>query len=177
MQGLSEPDVAGLLDRLVATGAFENVGYEYKPSASGSGYDAVLQVIEVAQLFAYHLEDLPVTDEDAHQLVRSLRGSQLLFGYRGAPAVDVGALEDVILRVGLFLPPRFCNLSFAPLAVFETANLILKDHFYDLHVVSVSGGESVAALPLALVVSVAALLVPVEESDVSSVPLFQSLFQ
>jgi len=40
----------------------------------------------------------------------------------------------------LFLPPRFCNLSFAPLAVFETANLILKDHFYDLHVVSVSGG-------------------------------------
>lgn len=40
----------------------------------------------------------------------------------------------------MFLPPRFCNLSFAPLAVFETANLILKDHFYDLHVVSVSGG-------------------------------------
>jgi transcriptional regulator GlxA family with amidase domain len=40
----------------------------------------------------------------------------------------------------LFLPPRFCNLSFAPLAVFETANLILKDHFYELHVVSVSGG-------------------------------------
>jgi acetyl coenzyme A synthetase (ADP forming)-like protein len=43
---------------------------------------------------------VPVTDEDAHQLVRSLRGSQLLFGYRGRPAVDVAALEDLILRVG-----------------------------------------------------------------------------
>ncbi len=43
---------------------------------------------------------VPVTDDDAHQLVRSLRGSQLFFGYRGRPAVDVDALEDVILRVG-----------------------------------------------------------------------------
>ncbi len=43
---------------------------------------------------------VPVTDEDAHQLVRTLRGSQLLFGYRGRPAVDVAALEDLILRVG-----------------------------------------------------------------------------
>ena len=43
---------------------------------------------------------VPVTDEDAHQLVRSLRGSQLLFGYRGRPPVDVDALEDLILRVG-----------------------------------------------------------------------------
>jgi acetate---CoA ligase (ADP-forming) len=43
---------------------------------------------------------VPVTDEDAHQLVRSLRGSQLLFGYRGRPAVNVDALEDLILRVG-----------------------------------------------------------------------------
>jgi acyl-CoA synthetase (NDP forming) len=43
---------------------------------------------------------VPVTDEDAHQLVRSLRGSQLFFGYRGLPPVDVDALEDLLLRVG-----------------------------------------------------------------------------
>ena len=43
---------------------------------------------------------VPITDEDAHQLVRSLRGSPLLFGYRGRPAVDVDALEDLLLRVG-----------------------------------------------------------------------------
>jgi len=57
--------------------------------------------------------------------------------------------EPAILRVGLLLPPRFCNLSFAPLAVFETANIILKDHFYDLHVVSVSGGLMVNSFGVA----------------------------
>ena len=47
------------------------------------------------------LRIVPITDEDAHELVRSLRGSPLLFGYRGRPAVDVDALEDLLLRVGL----------------------------------------------------------------------------
>jgi acetyl coenzyme A synthetase (ADP forming)-like protein len=42
---------------------------------------------------------LPVTDIDAAELVRSLRGSPLLFGYRGQPPADVAAVEDVIHRV------------------------------------------------------------------------------
>jgi acyl-CoA synthetase (NDP forming) len=43
---------------------------------------------------------VPITDEDAHDLVRSLRGSPLLFGYRGSAPVDVGALENLLMRVG-----------------------------------------------------------------------------
>jgi len=46
---------------------------------------------------------VPITDEDAHELVRALRGSPLLFGYRGRPAVDVEALENLLLRVGLLV--------------------------------------------------------------------------
>jgi acetyl coenzyme A synthetase (ADP forming)-like protein len=42
---------------------------------------------------------VPMTDVDAHEVVRSLRSSPLLFGYRGQPAVDVAALEDLLLRV------------------------------------------------------------------------------
>jgi acetyl coenzyme A synthetase (ADP forming)-like protein len=42
---------------------------------------------------------LPLTDADAAELVRSLRASPLLFGYRGSPPVAVGALEDVLQRV------------------------------------------------------------------------------
>ncbi|MGE3621628.1 MAG: acetate--CoA ligase family protein [Acidimicrobiia bacterium] len=42
---------------------------------------------------------LPVTDLDAAELVRSLRSSPLLFGYRGSPRVAVGAVEDVLQRV------------------------------------------------------------------------------
>ncbi len=42
---------------------------------------------------------LPVTDLDAAELVRSLRTSALLFGYRGAPAADVAALQDTVQRM------------------------------------------------------------------------------
>jgi acetyl coenzyme A synthetase (ADP forming)-like protein len=46
------------------------------------------------------LRILPITDLDAHELVRSLRMSQLLFGHRGTPPADVAALERLLLRVG-----------------------------------------------------------------------------
>jgi acetyl coenzyme A synthetase (ADP forming)-like protein len=42
---------------------------------------------------------LPLTDLDATDLVRSLRASPLLFGYRGSPPVDVASLEQVLQRV------------------------------------------------------------------------------
>ncbi len=45
------------------------------------------------------LHILPMTDQDAREMVRSIRGAPLLFGHRGAPRCDVGAVEDVLLRV------------------------------------------------------------------------------
>jgi acetyl coenzyme A synthetase (ADP forming)-like protein len=42
---------------------------------------------------------LPLTDLDAADLVRSLRASPLLFGYRGSVPVAVGALEQILQRV------------------------------------------------------------------------------
>jgi len=42
---------------------------------------------------------LPMTDADATDLVRSVRGSPLLFGFRGSAPVDIRALEQLILRV------------------------------------------------------------------------------
>ena len=46
-----------------------------------------------------------------------------------------------MLRVGLLVPPSFASLSFAPLAVFDAANLMLGEVYYEQHVVSVSGGS------------------------------------
>jgi acyl-CoA synthetase (NDP forming)/GNAT superfamily N-acetyltransferase len=43
---------------------------------------------------------LPVTDVDAAAMWRSLRAAPLLTGYRGAPAVDTAAIEDLLLRLG-----------------------------------------------------------------------------
>src|SRR5258708_4903490 len=50
-----------------------------------------------------------------------------------------GIVEDTELNVALLLPAGFENLSFAPLAVFEAANIVLGKTLYDLHVVSPLG--------------------------------------
>ena len=70
--------------RLMETGAFEQVGYEYKPSAAATGYDAVIEVTEVGQLFPYRLEDLPMSDT---VLREALRKQEPLWGDR-IPASD-----------------------------------------------------------------------------------------
>jgi acyl-CoA synthetase (NDP forming) len=65
------------------------------------------------------LRVLPITDLDASGLVRSLRSSPLLFGYRGAPAVDVAALEDLLVRVGRLAEdiPEIAEMDLNPVIV------------------------------------------------------------
>jgi acyl-CoA synthetase (NDP forming) len=41
----------------------------------------------------------PLSDRDAAEMVRGVRGFRLLEGYRGHPAADLGALEELLLRV------------------------------------------------------------------------------
>jgi acetyl coenzyme A synthetase (ADP forming)-like protein len=41
----------------------------------------------------------PLTDFDASEMVRGIRGYRLFEGYRGYPATDVAALEEMLLRV------------------------------------------------------------------------------
>ncbi len=48
------------------------------------------------------LAPAPVTQEDARALLRQLKGEKLLHGFRGAPAVDLDKLADVICRISRF---------------------------------------------------------------------------
>jgi outer membrane protein insertion porin family len=48
--------------RLLETGAFESVGYEFKPDAAKTGYEATFELAEVALLYPYRFEDLPAPD-------------------------------------------------------------------------------------------------------------------
>jgi acyl-CoA synthetase (NDP forming) len=41
----------------------------------------------------------PLTDRDATEMVQGIKGYRLLEGYRGQPAVDLKAIEEVLLRV------------------------------------------------------------------------------
>jgi hypothetical protein len=63
------------------------------------------------------------------------------FGWNGGQTLPLTKLsrEATVLRVGLLLPANFSVLSFAPIAVFETANGVAGERFYDIHLVSESG--------------------------------------
>jgi len=41
----------------------------------------------------------PLTDTDADELIHAVHAAPLLFGHRGGPAADIGALADTLLRV------------------------------------------------------------------------------
>jgi acetate---CoA ligase (ADP-forming) len=61
----------------------------------------------------------PLTRSDAGEMIRSLRTFPLLDGYRGAERADVGALEDVLLRVSALAAaqPEIVELDCNPVLV------------------------------------------------------------
>lgn len=73
------------------------------------------------------LRVVPLTDLDAHELVRSLRASPLLFGFRNTPEVDVAALENLLLRVGLLAEhlPEVAELDCNPVIVSPTSATVV----------------------------------------------------
>jgi acetate---CoA ligase (ADP-forming) len=48
------------------------------------------------------LTPLPLTESDARAMLERLRGAPLLGAFRGQPAADVGALVDLMVRLGQF---------------------------------------------------------------------------
>jgi acyl-CoA synthetase (NDP forming) len=68
------------------------------------------------------LRVLPITDVQAADLVRSVKGSPLLFGYRDQPPVDVDALCEVLLRVSRLAEdvPEITSLILGPIVASPT---------------------------------------------------------
>jgi acetyl coenzyme A synthetase (ADP forming)-like protein len=58
----------------------------------------------------------PITDRDAKEMVRSIRGYRLLEGYRGHPPADIPAIEDLLLRVARLVEevPEISELDLNP---------------------------------------------------------------
>ena len=70
----------------------------------------------------------PLTDVDVAELVRSARAAPRLFGYRGLPPSDVGALEDLIARVSVMAGdlPELRSLELHPVVVAERGLAVLS---------------------------------------------------
>ncbi|WP_024288074.1 GNAT family N-acetyltransferase [Cellulomonas sp. KRMCY2] len=69
----------------------------------------------------------PLTDVDVSEMVRSVRAAPRLFGYRGLPALDVAALEDVLGRVAVMADdlPELSSLELHPVVVAERGAAVL----------------------------------------------------
>ena len=62
----------------------------------------------------------PITDQDAKEMIRSIRGYRLLEGYRGSPPADISAIEDVLLRIARLVEevPEISELDLNPVFAF-----------------------------------------------------------
>ncbi|MFW6692127.1 GNAT family N-acetyltransferase [Streptomyces sp. MAR4 CNX-425] len=62
---------------------------------------------------------VPATDRDAAELIRAVRGAPVLFGWRGAQPVDTAALEELLLRLSLFVDehPEVVSVELSPAVV------------------------------------------------------------
>ncbi len=68
----------------------------------------------------------PLTDSDIDDMVRSLRSYRLLTGYRGAPALDLDALGQVLGRVSALAcdRPEIAEMDLNPLFVLEKGAVV-----------------------------------------------------
>ncbi|AGP54544.1 acyl-CoA synthetase [Streptomyces rapamycinicus NRRL 5491] len=62
---------------------------------------------------------VPVTGQDAAELIRSIRTAPLLFGWRGSKPVDTAALEELLLRVSRLVDdhPEMVAVDLEPVVV------------------------------------------------------------
>ena len=66
----------------------------------------------------------PLTDRDAEELIRSVRGFPILQGYRNQPPADIRALRDLLLRVSYLGAhvPELLELEFNPVMALQAGH-------------------------------------------------------
>ena len=94
---ISKLDLDAARERLMATAAFETVGYEYKPSAKGQSFDVTIEVHETDTTYPYRFERLPIADD---ALRKALREQEPLWGDQ-IPLTSVERYVDVIAQSGI----------------------------------------------------------------------------
>jgi acetyl coenzyme A synthetase (ADP forming)-like protein len=114
--GLATPvAVAGAYNSMKEAFGAEMLGAILQPMAPPAGVETIVGAMQDAafgplvvfglggvavEVLGDHLTRLaPLTDIDAKEMLTGLRGSALLTGYRGRPAVDLEALAQVLHRV------------------------------------------------------------------------------
>ena len=93
-QSVSKQAFEAARDRLLETGNFRTVGYNYEPNAQANGYAGKLEVTEEEQLYPVGFDSLPATDAE---LTGVLKAKDPLYGPK------VPATEPVVKRYVQYL--------------------------------------------------------------------------
>lgn len=84
-QTAGKADFEAARDRLLASGAFDTVGYKFVQAPDGHGYAATLQVTEVEQVYPVDFQDLHVSSLD---LDAALRAKDPIYSREKLPATQ-----------------------------------------------------------------------------------------
>jgi acetate---CoA ligase (ADP-forming) len=118
LAGAGQPAIRFLVQQMAPSGVEMLVGVVNDPSfgpvlACGAGGTATELLKDVA------VRITPLTVEDARAMPRALATFPLLNGYRGAPKLDVAALEQLLLRVSQLVEgnPEIAEMDLNPVIV------------------------------------------------------------
>ena len=115
-----DAEVTGVLVQcMVPDGELELIAGVARVEGFGPTLMVGLGGIYVEALRDVQLRLAPVDQHDALEMLRTLRSSRLLGAFRGAPAVDVDAVADVLVRLGDMACafPAIAELDVNPLRV------------------------------------------------------------
>ncbi len=81
--------------------------------------------VEVLNDVAFRV--VPLQPRDAHAMLREIRGFPILQGYRGTPAVDLEALEDILLKLSALAEqrPEISELDLNPVFAYPDGALVV----------------------------------------------------
>ncbi|MBI3966331.1 MAG: acetate--CoA ligase family protein, partial [Chloroflexi bacterium] len=123
---VGQPPTGFLLQRMAPQGVEMIIGIVHDPQfgpvvAVGAG--GVL--VELLKDVSVRLT--PLTERDASDMIRNLKSYPRLEAFRGRPASDVAALEDVLLRVSAMAEdlPQILELDCNPVMVLEEGAVIV----------------------------------------------------
>jgi acyl-CoA synthetase (NDP forming) len=96
---IRQPDMEGVLIQRMITG-----GVELLIGVADDPLFGPLMAFGLGGILVEILADVkfrvtPLTDRDASEMIREIRGYRLLEGYRGHAPADVEAIEEVLLRI------------------------------------------------------------------------------
>ncbi|HEX9160274.1 MAG TPA: GNAT family N-acetyltransferase [Thermoanaerobaculia bacterium] len=127
MQGrLSESMTGAIVQQMIPGGVEVMIGATEDPTFGHVVvYGAGGTLVELLGDISFRIH--PLSDADTDDMVREVRFSRLLDGYRGSPKSDKEALKDVILRVSMLLEvcPEIRELDINPLKVLEHGAMIV----------------------------------------------------